>query len=160
MNGKNRKLLAHLNALGLYTEKEFYRIHDYEKLRSDRNGMQFSYIILNLDTKAIPLRSVKKLIMGILGQLRIIDHIGLSGTDRIGILLPGTEKSGALGFLKNINHLLSEFPGISVDDIITYPEPQALMTAVSASVASAAIVESSDTAEAEEVVIIPFEISK
>ena len=160
MKGKNRKLLSHLNDLGLYTEKEFFRIHDYEKLRSDRNGMEFSYITINVDTNAIRPRFVKRLIMGILGQLRSIDHIGMCGTDRIGILLPGTEKSGALGFLKNIDHLLSEFSGISVDDIITYPEPQALMTAVSASVASASVVESSDTSEAEEVAIIPFEISK
>ena len=145
-----------MNDIGLYTEPEMARIHEYERLRTDRNGLKFSHVALDFDLDVMKNRAVTAAVRRLLKQLRVTDHIGWEGVGRIGILLPGTDEVGARHFIRNTEELLRGVGGIETTLVSTYPLPEALMAAVSA---SSTIVEGESAVEAvdvEEVTILPF----
>lgn len=157
MKISSRHIQSLIDLLGIYTDQEFRCVHEYEQLRSDRNGIVFSYITLDVNLDIMSPRKLKSVLVVILKQMRSTDHVGLLNTGQIGLLLPGTDENGSQGFLKNIDPFISGLIGINLDDIIVYRNKRNVMNALSSSLP---IAENLETAEAEEVTVIPFNIAE
>jgi len=104
----------------VFSSEEFKALITYERTRSDRNGSNFSVIILNTQDKSE--KSLKNVISKISRVNRSIDCIGWYEKDKIAIMLPDTDKDGAIIFG---NKLMSELNLIKENipfAIYTYPD--------------------------------------
>lgn len=151
---KQRKLRQITEKMGLYNEQEMIRIHEYERLRTDRNGMKFSHISVKIDFNVVPTRQLHSFIANLIRQLRMTDHIGWERTDSIGVILPGTDEIGAHHFILNTRGLLKGLPGATIELVAIHPLPDTLLAAAVS--ASTPIIEKAEPIEAEEVSILPF----
>jgi len=162
MKSSSSKLRSLKRRLDIYAEHEYIRILDYERLRSERNKIPFSQVVLQMDTDGIRNRSLSAFLGGILRQLRITDQIGWLDTDQIGIILPGTDEVGVQGFLDKIEPSINATAGVIVGSVSTFPTENQLLNAVSSSPPSQITMsaQASDILELEEVAIIPFDTVK
>ena len=79
----------------MFSKREFLKVVDRERVRSERTGQNFSVILLDLG-----MQRKKKSILKAAGNLirkkiRVYDEIGWFDTDRLGVLLPDTPYAGA-----------------------------------------------------------------
>ncbi len=104
---------------GIYSVEEFQKWILYERERSDRKKSIFSLVIYSLcgsDKKRNISRECVELLKD---NIRSTDHIGWYGNNKIGILLPETDKSGAVIFAKNMT---VQKNSLQADHVYTYPD--------------------------------------
>jgi len=154
MNSRFKKLKKSTGKKGMYSEQELARIHEYEKMRTNRNGMTFSHVVLEFEFNQVCIRSLNTMLGNLLKKLRFTDHIGWENTNQIGIILPGTDEVGARHFIMNIEQIFAGASGIEIKLSATYPLPNSLMSTVSVSTNA-----EEEIAEAEEVSVLPFKLA-
>jgi lipopolysaccharide/colanic/teichoic acid biosynthesis glycosyltransferase len=104
---------------GIYSVEEFQKWILYERERSDRKKSIFSLVIYSLcgaDKKRNISRECVELLKD---NIRSTDHIGWYENNKIGVLLPETDKSGAVIFAKNMTVQNSS---LQAEHIYTYPD--------------------------------------
>lgn len=104
----------------IFTKVEFKALITYERTRSDRNGSIFSILILDSSNKDS--KSIRHIIEKARKIARSIDCIGWFDNSCIAILLPDTEKEGALVFRDKLLSELILISEIVSMEIYSYPE--------------------------------------
>ncbi len=103
---KRKKLNGETRSNGLlsdiYSEQAFKSIILRERVRCDRNESVFSLITFDLSGKSEKAACQLIKILDIRG-IRMIDDVGMVDSQRIGISLHNTDKTGALSFAKTIH---------------------------------------------------------
>ena len=78
-----------------YTPEQMQHILNRERARSDRNGRQFSLMLLEIAPKSTPV-PVREIIEKIMRRVRCTDEVGWLSQNCIGIIMPDTSEPGAL----------------------------------------------------------------
>lgn len=108
--------------IGLLSQSELERAVRKERSRCDRYSLCFSLIAMELrcDGKAREGQTIR-LVQLMKKRLRITDELGLLGDGRLGVLLPHTDRDGALVVLNNILQIAGREKIFFSADINTYP---------------------------------------
>ena len=78
----------------LLSDREFRRAIDEERMRVDRNALRFSLVVFDCGTHGCASRT-RQLSMECNKRLRMIDRAGFLSSREVGVLLPGTDATGA-----------------------------------------------------------------
>jgi len=78
-----------------YTPDQMQHILNRERARSDRNGRQFSLMLLEITPESKP-GQVQEIIEKIMRRVRCTDEVGWLSRNCIGIIMPDTSEPGAL----------------------------------------------------------------
>jgi lipopolysaccharide/colanic/teichoic acid biosynthesis glycosyltransferase len=78
---------------GIYSAEQLRELIQYEKSRSNRKGTPLSLVAF--DTSALGARETRAFVEGVCCVVRHTDHVGWIRADRVGVLLPFTEHTGA-----------------------------------------------------------------
>lgn len=115
-------LRPRVNQAGLLTQSELELAIRKERSRCDRHHIQFSLIAMVLQTESHLRERKLGILQQILGErLRLTDEKGYLGDGRIGILLPHTDREGALVVLNSIHDAAVDEQVRFLADVSTYP---------------------------------------
>ena len=78
---------------GIYSAEQLQELIQYEKSRSNRKGTPLS--LAAFDTSVLSARETRAFVEGVCCVVRRTDHVGWIRADRVGVLLPFTEHTGA-----------------------------------------------------------------
>jgi hypothetical protein len=103
------------------SEKEFFRILENERARTERNNHCFSLILF--DTAAIDLKpgTIGQFVQRITRRIRQVDQIGWYDDRRIGVVLPYTSNVGAFQLAAHICSEIEISYSPNVCHVHTYP---------------------------------------
>ncbi|MBI2481191.1 MAG: sugar transferase [Planctomycetia bacterium] len=116
-----RMLRRPKQAIELMCDRDFRRAVDEERMRADRNGRNFSLVVFDCGTRGGEAKS-RQLSKVCHERLRMIDRAGFLSSREVGLLLPGTDASGAQ---KVVSDIAAVVPGDSNSlprRIFVYPE--------------------------------------
>lgn len=121
--GRQRSLSA--ESMNMVSSLEdFQKIVEIERCRVNRNGKSFAVIVFNLEKFQLEIKSLSKLVKGIIRRARISDQIGWYDYDRLGLILPETSTIGAKKFIKDLYHKSSNGIPRPPVDLYVYPLPK------------------------------------
>lgn len=80
----------------------FHAFVRQEKLRADRNGTGFAFVVFEMEDAQLSLSRKETISKSLLTGLRSIDEIGWLDDKSIGILLPATSNEGCRQFLQRV----------------------------------------------------------
>jgi diguanylate cyclase (GGDEF)-like protein len=119
---ENARLLEKVNQLtiidnltGLYNDRQFHYLLDYELERARRSETELSLVFIDLDHfkqvndtfgHLTGSRLLKEVGQVIRRNTRKVNHAARYGGDEFVILLPGTDQEGALGMINNLRQIL------------------------------------------------------
>jgi lipopolysaccharide/colanic/teichoic acid biosynthesis glycosyltransferase len=107
--------------LGILPENEFKRILEYERALTDRHERRFSLLVFEPDGTGEHDLFFARLV-DILGRrLRITDVVGWVSGERVGVLLPYSEKSGARVVADDVAAELASISFRTRCEVHTYP---------------------------------------
>ena len=119
---KNRNREKNLNPLrGIYSITEMQRVLLRERGRVDRNGHEFSLLILDIHHEQDNKISNKKLFRTLRYRLRSIDEVGWFSENQISIVLLYTSNKNAMRVAKDILDGFIDDDTIQFGRILTYP---------------------------------------
>ncbi len=118
-----RKRVNSLNTeplTGIASISEMRKILLRERARADRNGHEFSIIVLDIDRDNCSQKQTNNSFEVLKGRLRSIDEIGWFSENQIGIVLMYTIDENAAKAATDITALIDE-DIIQSREILTYP---------------------------------------
>jgi PleD family two-component response regulator len=131
MKNTLKKLFGNLKSSGLLDRRinhstpcgyqQFRYLIEIERSRAHRNNIEFSLILVHADPQEIGEAVVSQLVQKISKRMRCIDKIGWYDKGRIGILLPGTNRSGAKKFANELASRAQVIPLNIEFSTISYP---------------------------------------
>jgi hypothetical protein len=113
--------LKYKSLKGLNSRKDFYKIIERERERSNRNNHQVSLVVFNLDSFPDNGKERKQLINNINKEKRSIDDIGWFKKHSVGVILPYTPSYGAREFSVRVSRTLNFIMPDSFCYLYTYP---------------------------------------
>jgi len=106
----------------ILSNRNFHKLLDYERSRSDRSGREFSVIFFFLEHIAGNDKELLYFIRIITGRVRQTEEIGwLQENNCIGVLLPDTSFAGADKLVKDVLSLNGKFSPPPSYQVYTYP---------------------------------------
>jgi hypothetical protein len=89
------------NDYGIYSIDELHKLLNYERIRSTRTGINFSFITFSSDEMPSP-RQTKQLVKRLRANVRLTDHIGWFTSNSIGVVLPLVQNGDAELFVSKV----------------------------------------------------------
>jgi hypothetical protein len=114
-------VLKYKSLNGIKSRKDFYKIIERERERSNRNNHQVSLVVFNLDSFPDNGKERKQLISNINKGKRSIDNIGWFKKHSVGVILPYTSSYGAREFSVRVSRTLNFIMPDSFCYLFTYP---------------------------------------
>lgn len=109
-------------SIGLLSQADLDLAVRKERSRCDRYGFSFSLVSLELRSRGKQYDDHLALMAGLLNQrLRLTDERGLMPEGRLGLMLPHTDRDGALVVLNDVVELASKNGIYCSADVTTYP---------------------------------------
>ena len=87
--------------LGIYSEKEFEALIEYERVRADREGSEFSIILFDIKTSRPQKSVIKQFIKELKQSIRAVDHFGWY-KNYAAVMLISTNQEKAIQFANNV----------------------------------------------------------
>ena len=119
----SRSLGAKRLASSLLTTEELHEILVRERMRSDRNGLPFSLLIISGRERPISPQELTALAAKISARIRATDDLGIFAEDeiRIGLALPETHAAGAWKLADDLQALCEGICGTLHFHVYAYP---------------------------------------
>lgn len=90
-------------AISVMKPNAFLHLIDQERARVNRNGSQFTLVLLQLSNGSVRNREVHTDVLNtIMERIRTIDRLGYYDDDHIGLLLPQTGRDGATRIIDDL----------------------------------------------------------
>jgi lipopolysaccharide/colanic/teichoic acid biosynthesis glycosyltransferase len=106
----------------ILSAQQFQATLKYERARADRGNSHFALILMEPSTSSEDGNEAKRLIKALRQRIRATDRLGLIDRKTIGILMPGTDKKGAVVFATTFEkHYFAEQPPVPYS-VYCYPE--------------------------------------
>ncbi len=105
----------------LLNVREFRHAVDEERMRVDRNGRTFSLVVFDCGKRDGAAKN-RQLSTACRDRLRMIDRVGLLASGEVGLLLPGTDVTGAHKVVNDIVDLVQKNGDSLSRKIFVYPE--------------------------------------
>ena len=105
---------------GVCSNQKFLESIDTERLRSDRSGLEFSLITLDIRQLSVE-KQIGHIVNAINRRIRKIDSVGWCDNHLIGILLPYTSRKGAYKLSEDLYELIKSVSPNLYLRVHTYP---------------------------------------
>jgi lipopolysaccharide/colanic/teichoic acid biosynthesis glycosyltransferase len=106
----------------MYPPAIFQALLRHERSRSDRDGSEFSLVVLNVTEMNPGDRGIHQIVRTIQEKMRSIDEVGWLDAQSIGILLPVTKAAGGHGFAHRLSEAIPTPPSPVPWTVYTYPQ--------------------------------------
>jgi len=94
---------------------------EHERTRTDRNGHEFSVVLLSTDNPEPDSAQLKYVAQALANRIRLTDEVGWFDDEHIGVVLPYTSATGAHKFVDGLYKTISSKVSSLICSIYTYP---------------------------------------
>ncbi len=109
------------NSVDIASEEHFRALLGRERARVDRNGKEFSVVVLDTESMAEKNGDFSRLVRSLKDRLRSTDDVGWFDKGRLGVFLPDTSIIGAMKVIDDISHARGWVETILEYTIYNYP---------------------------------------
>jgi lipopolysaccharide/colanic/teichoic acid biosynthesis glycosyltransferase len=106
---------------GIHPLAVFHALLHHERSRSDREGSEFSLVVLDVTGLGSNGQGIKLVARTAQEQMRSIDEVGWIDSNSIGVLLPATKTEGGRGFARRLCESMPTPPSPIPWKVYTYP---------------------------------------